>query len=133
MDLDLKVGPSQIEDGNVAPLLSLFLQFLGTNVCIGCIHVYQVILFSLVHDYSLIFLHYCHQWNQSLRWPQLLLGIRHKVAVCDLEMHFIFVSAPDMLWNWLLGYFIFQWCGHLATHPLPCCGPSVPVLIKSLH
>ena len=50
VDSDLEVGPSEIKDGSVAPLLSPFLQFLGTNVCVSCIRIYKVIQFSVVHD-----------------------------------------------------------------------------------
>ena len=131
VDLDLDVGSSQIKRGNVAPLLSPFLQFLGTNDRVGCIHIYKVIQFSVVHDRSLILLHYCHQRNQSLRQPQLLLRVRHKPAVHYPELQFIFVSTPDMLWNRVLCYYIFQWRKCSATCPLPRCSPYAPALVES--
>ena len=134
VDSDLEVGPSQIEGGNVAPLLSQFLQFLDTNVHVGCIHVYKVIHFSVVHDWSnfpLILLHYCHQRNRSSRWLQLLLGVWHKPAVCYPELQFIFLFTPDMLWNQVLCYFIFQQHGHLATCPIPRFSLYTPALVKS--
>ena len=134
LNLDLEVDPSQIKDGNIASLLSPFPQFLCSNICVGHICVYKVIQFSVVHDwphFPLIFLHYCHQRNQSTRRPQLLLGVWHKPVIRYPELQFIFVSTPDMLWNRVLCYFIFQWCGHLATHPLPCCSLYAPVLIEN--
>ena len=134
MDSDLEVGPSQIEGGNVAPLLSPFPQFLDTNFRVDRIRVYKVIQFSVIHDrvhFPLILLYYSHQRDQSPKGSQLLIEVLHKPAVRYPELQFIFVTASDMLWNQELCYFIFQWRGCLATGPLSHCSPYAPALVEN--
>ena len=113
--VDLEVGPSQIEDGNMAPLLSPFPQFLGTNIRNGHIHIYS---YSVLRMTSLTFPSFsCTIAIKESRLSQLLFGVRHKPGIRYLDLQVIFVSDSDKLWNQVLYYFIFQWCRRSATRP----------------
>ena len=132
-DSDLEISPTQIEDSNVATLLLPFPEFLSTNVHVGRIRTYKVIQLSVVHDqshFSLILLYYCHQRNQSSSQPQLFLRVQHKPAICYQELKFIFIFAPDVLWNRVFSHLICQWSQCAATRLLPCCSPNACIRWK---
>ena len=132
VDLDLEVGSSQIKGGNVAPLLSPFLQFLGTNIRISRIHINKVIQFSVVHvslsPYSLALLPSKESVLEAASAPPLgttQARCSQSRAAIHFDIHSWYALELGTL------RFQFQWRRHSATYPLLHCSPYAPTQVES--